>query len=122
MKKTMIFILVLPLIANASCPVSNECPEKEIICLENEFMGDDGKCYSCNIDKSISISCIGFEQLEKICPNRVREFCQYSALKCRDAYEYAGNYCRIKCDEGYTRNKEWKCCKDDVCIFNTTEW
>ena len=107
--------------ANASCQFVRQCPTKEIICQKNEFMGDDGKCYSCDIDKTISVRCIGFEQLEKICSNRVRGYCQESKLKCQDSEELVGKYCRFKCEEGYTRDDTGHCCNNDHCLWNSIE-
>jgi hypothetical protein len=62
----------------------NTCPTTD--CSEGTFMGDDGKCYSCNTDESIGIECIGYEKAFKLCPNRFFTWaCKtYSKLKCFD--------------------------------------
>ena len=56
----------------ARCPDVDEplCPTT--ICPSGLFMGDDGKCYDCNTDKSVSVRCIGWKEAFKICPNRFR--------------------------------------------------
>ena len=89
-------------------------------CPKGEFMGDDGKCYSCDVDKSISYSCIGFKKLEEACPNRLIEMCGGTVLKCPENQEPVNKLCTPKCDAGFTRNEYGACCNNDGC--NLDEW
>ncbi len=44
------------------------CPTT--ICPLGTFMGDDGICYDCYSDKTVSIRCMGHNEVFKRCPNR----------------------------------------------------
>ena len=46
------------------------CPEDKNACPKETFMGDDGKCYDCYSDKTVSIRCMGHDEVFKRCPNR----------------------------------------------------
>lgn len=128
MKKVMILTLVLGClysgISKAGCPIDYikegvlppPCPS--ITCPKGEFMGDDGKCYSCDVDKSISYFCIGFKKLEKACPDRLIEMCGGTVLKCPENQEPVNKICTPKCDKGFTRNEHGACCTNDYCILD----
>jgi len=131
MKKIMLLAITLSSLffitqTNAGCLWEGECPTEKVQCPKGEFMGDDGKCYSCDIDKNIGVYCLGFKELEKICPNRVFGVCGSSYLNCPSNYELVGKNCQRKCPAGYVKSKQPKelgyrfaimCCKDDVCLF-----
>lgn len=75
------------------------------LCLKNTcspgtFMGDDGRCYSCNEEKSIDINCIGQETAKKACLNRVVEEC-------------GNNLLFIKCPNGSKRKEGSSICYKD---------
>ena len=52
------------------------CPTT--ICPLGTFMGDDGICYDCYSDKTVSIRCMEHDEVFKRCPNR------YSFSDCCD--------------------------------------
>ena len=88
MKKILFLLLVLFISTEvfARCGTFNKSKCPTTICSEGTFMGDDGKCYSCNTDESIGIGCIGYEKAFELCPNRFFTWaCKtYSKLKCLD--------------------------------------
>ena len=127
MKKLVLFTVVMASLfymtrTDAGCLFS-ACPSEKIQCPEGEFMGDDGKCYSCHADEGIWVHCLEYEELEKLCPNRVRGYCGISYLKCPAHHELVGKYCEPECPDGYVRdNDKFKdrgyntaCCKDGKC-------
>ena len=131
MKKLALFIITISCFlciteTKAGCLFKGECPAKKVQCPQGEFMGDNGKCYSCDIDEDIGVWCLGFEELEKICPNRVFGECGHSYLACPANYELVEKNCQRKCPAGYVKSNEpqklgyrfaTECCKDDVCEF-----
>ena len=130
MKKLALFIITISCFlciteTKAGCLFS-DCPSEKVHCPKGEFMGDDGKCYSCDIDKEIWAHCLEFEELEKICPNRVRGYCGISYLKCPAHHELVGKYCEYECPAGYVRdNEKYKdigyntaCCNDEGCLID----
>ena len=88
MKKILFLVIVLFISTEvyAKCAGfdSSKCPVN--ICSEGTFMGDDGKCYSCDTDESVGVGCIGYEKAFELCPNRYFTWaCKtYSKLKCFD--------------------------------------
>lgn len=116
MKKLAIFLICLFLYnVGYAGLVFPTCPKEEVICGKNEFPGDDGKCYSCNIDKGISAYCIE-QKMKQLCPNRIYGF-GISYLNCPDNMEKVGELCDYKCEDGYIRDGHG-CCKENICIFN----
>lgn len=80
--------------------ISHLCPKNT--CPANTFMGDDGKCYSCDEGKEIDINCIGREIAKEACLNRI----------VMDCY---GNLSFKKCKDGYKRWEYNMCCKNGEC-------
>ena len=82
-------------------------------CSENEFLGDDKKCYSCDEPKEIPIVChMKYEEVKSICPNRY--FNNYkSYLNCPQNTIIWKDLCiHNPCSENETYNyEEKKCCK-----------
>ena len=116
MKKLVVFLICLFLYnVGYAGRVFPTCPNKEVICDKNEFPGDDGKCYSCNIDKGISAHCV-YQKMKRLCPNRIYSFVT-SYLNCPDNMEKVGEGCVNKCGDGYVRDGA-ACCKGDVCIID----
>ena len=82
MKKILFFVLILFISTNvfAECairtmfdPSSGEyipipCPTTS--CPSETFMGDDGKCYTCDAKEDVFVKCIGKEKAFEICPHR----------------------------------------------------
>lgn len=116
MKKLVIFLICLCLYKiGYAGRVFPTCSKEEVICGKNEFPGDDGKCYSCDIDKGISAFCIS-QNMKRLCPNRIYGF-EISYLSCPDNMEKVGEACMNKCGEGYVRDRVG-CCKGNICVFN----
>ena len=67
----------LPLIDSSGELITPPCPTT--ICPSGMFMGDDGKCYSCDEEKDIAVDCID-DKISEICPNRIIWGCGYSRL------------------------------------------
>ena len=111
MKKLVIFLVCLFLYKiGYTSLLPPECPKEEVICGKNEFPGDDGKCYSCDIDKGISTDCIGWQKMKRLCPNRIGYGISY--LNCPDNMEELHGNCVDKCKDGYTREGDGLgCCK-----------
>ena len=118
MKKLVLFCILV------CCFISNEayshylrkdkskCP-KEITCQENEILGDDGICYSCESDKTIEIQCVGWEAAKKTCPNRLLGYpALWSYLKCPGELQEFKDHkgvCLTKCKEGFEGIEEFDC-------------
>ena len=80
--------------------ISRLCPKNT--CPASTFMGDDGKCYSCDEEKEIDINCIGQETANKACLNRIVMNCY-------------GNLSFEKCEDGHKRGGYNSCCKNGDC-------
>jgi hypothetical protein len=81
---TLMFFVVTDVFARCGRFDTSNCPTT--VCPMGSFMGDDGKCYDCDIDASIAANCIGYKKAFEICPNRFfGPGCgTYSKLKCFD--------------------------------------
>ncbi len=80
--------------------ISRLCPKNA--CPPSTFMGDDGKCYSCDEEREIDINCIGQETANKVCLNRIVMNCY-------------GNFSFQKCKDGYKRGGYDSCCNGKDC-------
>ena len=95
----------------------SECP-KNIVCQQNEILGDDGVCYPCDSDKIIEIQCTGWETVKKICPNRLLSLpALWSYLKCPQnlqEFEDHKGLCLTPCKEGFEGIEEFICKNKDT--------
>lgn len=71
------------------------------VCKSGEFLGNDGVCYSCDIDKSIKFADLTFDKFLKICPDRYAEGCGYTVANCPKGSTPVkkGNYCDTNCPD-----------------------
>ena len=78
-----------------------ECENISVIsnpnCSDNEFMGDNGKCYSCDTPEEVKYECIGYEQFRKKCPTRPIIGCGFSVKECPEEFTLKDYRCVRKC-------------------------
>ena len=71
------------------------CPKTD--CSGGTFMGDDGKCYSCDEDENIDVNCLGEVLIRQLCPNRGIQdgFGYLKSIKCSSS---SNPYAHVDCD------------------------
>lgn len=83
-------------------------------CSDGFFMGDDGKCHSCDDEADVEINCIGIEAADKICPNRINYENGHgyrNSCLCKKGYEKREA-------QSYTSLPAFECCNaENDCIL-----